>query len=351
MKISISILEKDENYLKKLTAALNMRYSDKVEIQAFNDVQKALEHVKVSRPDLFVFNSSLDVDTSLLPVGCIPVYFSDSNDIDSIHGIKTIGKFQKIDTIYKQFLNIYSEEHNDITLKKVQNGQCKCIAFMSPAGGVGASTMAAAAARFLAKSGKKVLYVDLDTYGDMDVFFSGEGQLDMGSIIYELKKGNTNLQLKLESVIKQDAAGVYFIQQPKVLLDMMELTKQDEAVLIDELKSELDFQYVVLDMEFSLSKESVETYQHVDQIVLVSDGTEISNRKLQRSIEACRIMEQNSSVALESKISMVYNRFGSKSGQVLKDINMIGGVPVFQAEKASKIVEQISGMEFLKHLM
>ena len=62
-------------------------------------------------------------------------------------------------------------------------------------------------------------------------------------------------------------------------------------------------------------------------------------------------MEQNSSVALESKISMVYNRFGSKSGQILKDINMIGGVPIFQAEKASKIVEQISGMEFLKHLM
>lgn len=351
MKICISILEKDENYLKKITTTLNMKYADKVEVQAFDDVQKALENVKINRPDLFVYNSSLDVDVKLLPDGCIPVYFTDSNDIDSIHSIKAVGKFQKIDTIYKQFLNIYSEEHSDIALKRSGNGQCKCIAFMSPAGGVGTSTMAAAFTLSLTKNGKKTLYVDLDTYGNMDVFFSGEGQLDMGSIIYELKKGNTNLYMKLESVIKKDSCGVYFIQQPKVLLDMMELTEQSMAILIDELKTALDFEYVILDMDFNLTKEAVDVYQHIDQIILVGDGSEISNRKFQRAREAYRIIDQSSSAMLEQKISIVYNRFSSKSGQVLEDMNMIGGVPVFQSEKACKIVEQISGMDFLKRLM
>lgn len=351
MKICISILEQDENYLKKLTTTLNVKYADKVEIQAFDDVQKALENVKISRPDLFVLSSSFKVDLNLLPVWCTPVYFSDSNDIDSIHGVKAVGKFQKIDTIYRQFLNIYSEQHSDITLKRAGNGRCKCIAFMSPAGGVGTSTMAAAVASFLSKNGKKILYVDLDTYGEMEVFFSGEGQLDMGSIIYELKKGNTNLHLKLESVIKKDISGVYFIQQPKVLMDMMELTEQNMAVFIDELQTALDFEYVILDMDFNLNKEVVEVYQHIDQIILVSDGSEISNRKLQRAREAYKIIDQNSSATLESKISLVYNKFSSKTGQLINDMDMIGGIPVFQSEKASKIVEQISGMDFLKRLM
>ena len=351
MRIRISILEKDENYLKKLITALNMRYSDKMEIQAFDDVQKALENAKVSRPELFVLSSSLEVDLNALPIECTPVYFSDSNDIDSIHGVKTVGKFQKIDTIYKQFLNVYSESHHDITLKNIGNDRNKCIAFMSPAGGVGTSTVAAATALYLAKSGKKTLYIDLDTYGVMDVFFSGEGRLDIGSIIYELKKGNTNLRLKLESVIKQDPRGVYFIQQPKVLLDMMELTEQNVDVLIGELRSGLDFEYLILDMDFRLTSDAYRIYNRIDQIILVGDGSEISNRKLLRTREAYRILDQVSETPLEGKIAVIYNRFSSKTGQVLKDVNMLGGVPVFQTEKLSKIVEQISGMDFLKCLM
>ncbi len=351
MKIIINILEKDQTYLKKIVPALNTRYADKMEIQAFDNGQSALEHAETVKPDLFVFSDLSEVDLKRLPAGCIPVYFSDSNDIESVHGIKAVGKFQKIDTIYKQFLNIYAEEHSDIMLKKSENRQCKCIAFMSPAGGVGTSTVAAAAAQFMAKKGKKAVYLDLNTYGDMDIFFSGEGQLTMGNIIYELKKGNTNLHLKLESVIKQDVTGVCFIQQPKVLLDMLELTEQDKAVLIDELKTELDFEYVILDMAFNLTKKACEIYQHIDQMILVSDGTEISNRKIQRAIEACRIMDLNQLMGLETKIKMVYNRFASRSGQILKNMDMIGGVPVFKAESVNRIVEQISEMEFLEYLM
>jgi MinD-like ATPase involved in chromosome partitioning or flagellar assembly len=351
MKIIVSILERDTNYLQKITAGLNKRYSNQIEVHAFSELEPALADIKASRIKLLIMSPDFIDRVGVLPEYCTPVCFTESNDVETIHDIKAIGKFQKIDAIYKQILYFYAENNSDVTLKSGGKGRNTCIAFMSPAGGVGSSTMAAAAALYLTRQKKKTIYLNLGIFGVTDAFFSGEGQFDFSDVIYELKKGSNNLHLKLESIVRQDPEGVNFIRQSGKCVDMMELSDENIITLLEVLRHDTDYEYIILDMDFSLNPHAYEIYRYIDRIILVGDGSEVSNEKLVRAREAYRILDQSSSTQLEGKIDVIYNRFGSKTGNVLNDVNALGGAPVIQAAKAAQIVQQIAGMDMFRCLL
>ena len=86
-----------------------------------------------------------------------------------------ICKFQKISRIYQQILNLYSEVAADIvTASSGENNRTKIISVLSPAGGVGCSTIAAACAKALCQNGRRVLYLNLEKYGSTKILFQGE---------------------------------------------------------------------------------------------------------------------------------------------------------------------------------
>lgn len=193
--------------------------------------------------------------------------------------------------------------------------------------------------------------MNMDIYGIVECFFTAENQMDFGSIVYELKKGNTNIQLKLESIVNHDQNGVYFFRQPKVALDMMELTDDNIKALIHILKYDTDYEYIVFDMSFEMKKESYPKFKDIDQIILVGDGSEISNKKIVRAQNVYRILDQDSDNPLGDKIALIYNRFGNGAGRTLEGIKIYGGIPVIKSEKTSRIVERIASMELFKCLL
>jgi CO dehydrogenase nickel-insertion accessory protein CooC1 len=134
-------------------------------------------------------------------------------------------------------------------------------------------------------------------------------------------------------------------------MDMMELSHENIITLIEELKLGTDYEYIILDMDFSLSRHAYEIYQHIDRIILVGDGSELSNEKLLRARDAYRILDKSNNSSLEGKIDFLYNRFVSKTGHVVDDLNVLGGIPVIQAAKTSQIVQQISGMDVFSGLL
>ena len=99
-------------------------------------------------------------------------------------------------------------------------GGSNVIAFMSPAGGTGTSSMAAACAMQCAGRGNNVLYLNLEKFGSSDVFFSGEGQFTMSDIIFALKGRKANLAMKLQSCVKKATCGGDFFSTSQTALDI-----------------------------------------------------------------------------------------------------------------------------------
>lgn len=343
MKIKLAILEKDASYLNRIVTVFSTKYADKFEIYSFTDLDVLLSSIDSAKIDVLVANDAFEIDVASLPKRCGFAYFVDSADINMENEQRAICKFQKADLIYKQILSVYSDKAGSISGLKLDDDATKICIFNSVSGGTGSSTMAAAAALHFAAKNKKTLYLNLEKFGSSDVFFSGEGQFDMSDVIFALKSKKANLSLKLESCVKQDAKGVYFYSQSKIALDMLELDCDDIIHLISELKLTGGYDYIVIDCDFGLDKDSIKICKLAHSVVWVGDGSEISNSKIFRAYNALVTLEEKADSPLASRLCLAYNKFSNKTSTALTDIGLksIGGAPRYEHATTAQVIEQL----------
>lgn len=343
MKIKLALLDQDQNYLNRIVSAFSIKYADKFEIYSFTSCETAIAIIDKARIDVLVASDAFDLDLSLLPKRCGFAYFVNSPDVDTYKDQRAICKFQKADLIYKQILSIYSDVAGSVAGLKFGDDVCKVIAFTSSCGGCGTSSMAAACAKHYASQGKRTLYLNLENFGSADAFFAAEGQFDMSDIIFALKSKKVNLSMKLESCVKQDSSGVFYYSQSKVALDMMELGYDETIRLISEAKLSGSYDYIVLDMDFGMDKETSKILRQTHAIVWVGDGSKISNAKIGRAITALSIKEQNEDSPLTNRIFLVYNKFSNKTGSSvgIEELKELGGAPRYEHATTSQVVDQL----------
>lgn len=346
MKIKLAILDKDISYLQRIVTAFSTRYVDKFEIYSFTDEKIALDTLKDAKMDVLVASDVFDLDVARIPKRCSFAYFVESPDVETVNGQRAICKYQKADLIYKQILSVFSENASSISGLKFDNESTNVIVFCSASGGVGTSSMAAACAVHFASMNKKVLYLNLEKYGSADVFFTGEGQFDMSDIIYALKSRKTNLSMKLESCVKRDASGVQFYSGTKIALDMMELGTEEINRLISEIKISASYDYIILDMDFSLEKKVLDIYRQAHAILWVGDGSEVSNAKISRAYTALTTLESNEDSPINSRISLIYNKFSNKTGKGIDEIGIksLGGAPRYEHATAKDVLRQLASL-------
>lgn len=352
MKIKLAILEKDSSYLNRIVTAFNAKYADKLEIYSFTDEEVAISVLKTSRIDVLLANELFDIHVKELPKRCGFAYFVDSQDIESVRGQLAICKFQRADLIYKQILGIYSENADTISGIHTDDN-CKLVTFVSANGGTGSSTIAAAAAIHYAAAGNKVLYLNLERFGSADIFFSGEGQADMSDIVFALKSKKANLALKLESSVKQDRRGVYFFSESKIALDIIELTMEEIKHLISELQLMGSYDYIIVDTEFSIDQAHLDLYKKMNAIVMVGDGSEISNSKLHRAYVSLKTLEQSMDAPITNRMFTIYNKFSNKTGSVLDSIELanLGGAPRYEHATVQQMLAQLSAMSMFDKIL
>lgn len=352
MKVKLAILENDSVYLNRVASAFNIKYPDKLAVYAFTGLDMALKAIEDERIDVFVASDKFDIKVSELPKNCGFAYFVDSIGIETENGHPAICRFQRIDLIYKQILSIYSDKVNAVAGVGADDGSTKVVVFNSPCGGTGTSSVAAAAAVRFAAGGRKTLYLNLETSGCADSFFTGDGQYGMSDIIFALKSGRPNLPLKLESTVKLDHRGVYFYSGTKNVLDRLELSGEELVRLINSLKVVGEFDVIIVDKEFGLQEDELKLMRQSSSVVWVSNGSEIANLKIARAMEAIEILDRNSGASISGRLMLIYNGFSNKTGKTLeKDgLRVIGGMPRFEHATLEQVIEQLAGFEDLEKI-
>lgn len=353
MKMKVALLDKDMNYLTKIVNVFSIKYSEELQIYSFTDLNTAMNAIHKNRINLFLATEIFDIPMEELPQNCGFAYLVENGDIDSLKGKPVICKFQKVDLIYKQMLSLYSDLAANISRMRFSNQPGNVILFSSPCGGTGTSTIAAAFANACIKRNKVALYLCLDPFGSADLFYQGEGQFDLSNIIYALKSRNTNIAFKIESCVRKSIEGVFFFADAKNTLDYLELTSEDIATLLRELRICGKYEYIVLDMRFGIGEEQMAIFENAENIILVSDGTETANRKVKKAISSLHILEESNEVSVIDKMGLIYNKFGSKTGATINDleIEMLGGVPKIENATERQLLEQLSEKTFWEKLM
>lgn len=351
MKIKLAMLESDSMYLRRVVPMFNNKYADELEIYSFTDLDAAIACLEEKKIDVFLASDNFKIDFSMLPKRCGFAYLVESLDISFVDKHKAICKFQKGELIYKQILSIYSEHIPNISGAAVsENGAMKTIAFTSPCGGVGTSTSAAGAAIALASAGQRVLYLNAQVYGNADMYFSCDGQFDFSDIIYAVKSNKTNRAMKLQSTVKHDVCGVNYYSSVRVPLDMMEMNAKDYITLQSELKSLGCYDYVVIDADFPRTQSEFEFFGYCSSVVLVTDGTEASQDKINRAVSCLKIIDERAELAILPRAWLLGNKI-SDSGMGRIDLRSLGTFPMYQSVSPSQLARQMSLSGYFSQLM
>jgi len=353
MKIKLALLDKDSNYLNRIVTMFNVRYADKIEVYSFTELAAAIHTLSSSTIDVLLASEAFEIDEKTLPTHCALAYFVESPSIETLRGKPAICKFQKLEMIFKGILSIYAETSSRSAKFRLDDNASRTVLFASAGGGVGSSTIAAACAVALARQNRRVLFLDLERFGDASSFFTGDGSFTLSDVIYAIKGHKANVSLKLESAVKQDASGVYFFAAPEVALDVMDLTTEDIQRLMNELRISGLYDDILVSSDFDFSEKSFLLWRESTKVVMVSDGSEVCNVKFDRMYKALQIIAQQDTSLQLDKMQVLYNKFSNKTSKTMAGLPLlaIGGIPRFEHATTPQVIEQVSRMEIANKIV
>ena len=108
------------------------------------------------------------------------------------------------------------------------------------------------------------------------------------------------------------------------------------------------YEYIIVDALLEYDETGYFLCDYADNILLVSDGSQASEHKLEKLIEAMLIWDSQKDARFVTKSSLVYNRFDSKYGSQSPqlDIKIQGGIPKYGGAQEKQIADQIAAMRF-----
>lgn len=347
MRIKLAVIVKDKNYLSRICSALDTMFADRLETYYFSDVDLAFDNIRKGvKYNIMLADTCFEIDCGQLPRKTVLAYFCDSNDIETYKEKPCIGKYQKVDVIFREILRLYSENANDNVIFKVDDSsECSVVSVVSAAGGTGSSSVSAALAIRKQMSGMNTIYINLETFGSTNMFFNAAGEGDFSNIIFALKSKKSNLSFKLDSEVKRSQDGVAFFDECRIALDKDSLNFDECERLIDELIKKSSYDLIVVDMDFVLDEYHLSILNKSSKVIFISDGTDMANQKTEKAINAIAILEsQKEDMNITEKSVLLYNKFSSKCGRQMDSfaLETVGGINKLEGLDSYNLAKKIS---------
>lgn len=348
MKYNVAVVDNDELYLGRMCRLFSEKYADKLTIYSYSSMDNYKKGKALNTFDLVLFAEGI-IAPQDMEEDVQAAYFVGQNDIDKIEDYPAICKFQKHEALLKQIMDICLEkEITHYTKKNVLGNITKVLLVTAAQGGVGTTTVAVAAARHYAGTGKKVLYISLEKNAVTDMFFQGNEEFTFSDVIYTIKSKKSNMISRVENIVQKDDSGVYFFRPSRTVFDVNELTIADMQMLLKEICSMGSYEYIIIDAFLEYNEAGYFLCDYADNILLVSNGSRTSEKKLEQLKTAMTIWDAQRNSRLQVKTSILYNSYDNRYGQQSESLEMqkVGEIPRYEGANEKQVAEQIATMHF-----
>lgn len=346
MKYRIAVIDKDEIYLERFAQTFGEKYPDRLDVYLYTSLQAYNNRKETAKLDLVLAESNT-VTLDKLPAGVTVAFLVEERDLEAINGIRAICKYQKHEALIKQILEMCLEKESiQYTKKNVLGKVTKVMYVTSPSGGKGTTTVAVAAAKTFASTGKKVLYISFEKNAATEIFFHSDAENNFTDVIYSLKSKKGNLISRIETIVQQDISGVYFFNACRSVLDMNELTYEDVRIMLQDICSLGSYEYIVMDSVLEYNDNGFFLCDYADDIVVVTSAGDMGREKLSRMGLALKIWDQEKDSRLISKVSLLYNHVNGEieDAEMANTFKVAGYIPEYADTNESQIVQSIIEM-------
>lgn len=351
--MKIFLLDRDNNYVERLSEFMHL-FSSEMHIICFDDLAKLEDYMNTHDCDLLLC-AVLDDETicsiqKLCPPRLPFAWMADKQiQIDS-H--RTILKYQSIPKIYETFCEIYEQTYHH-TLHRVENAlltkesndiETKIIAFFPVHGGAGSTVMAKSCAYHLAKT-DSVLYLNLETFPS-DLGFSSENQGSFSEVIAEMRGRYTDETLKKVIWMNLPSDKTYegrlkYFPVCRNAMDLNALRKADIIKILNIIKAEKKFSYIIVDADMSVSERTAGIIDVADKLVFTTNDTQEAMEKMRKIQRYIHVLEREGTHDPAPEY-LIYNQYFSVDclKEYTNGMTVIGRFPRMKLKDNQPISEE-----------
>lgn len=341
MKIKIAIADTNEIYANRLFEALGRQ--DNLFLSVFTDKERFEREISSTRYDIILFDYSMYSSDNLFKGAKLAVVlYDEDNEPTRIISEKyrTVKKYQRGSSIYKEVIGIYSEYVSDSAFLGRSKESCLIISVFSPIGGVGKTSAALAVANSLANKGRNVMYLNLEPFASYGAYLELKGGKGMGEVFAALD-GNGSFDLKLKSLMKKTPQGVMYFEKFENLLDIYEITGEEVEKLIQMIGKIAIADYLIVDTGSDFNTINRSIMDISDKILLVERKGQAAEEKITAFMEHRTVKRDYS-----DKLCSVINFSEGKAEGSISGCEVVGHIPEKKASP-EEIVSMISRYSYI----
>ena len=278
MIVKIAIASEDREYLRRLVNV--MEKDTDFNITVYSDKDSLSEAIRNRKFDVFMFTQDIIADIVDGVRSELNILLDDEENSlsDSQGNISIIKKYQRISNIKKQIFDLYSDVCGKDS-RSERGERASVIAFYSPIGGAGKTTISLMTAGKFAAEGKKTFYINLEDISSESFYLPQDEEKGMSEFMGFVEK-DVNLGMKLQGMLKEKKQGMYYLNSFSSPNDILEMTANDIRMMITKLMKTGIFDVVVIDLSTRVDDKTKAIFELSDKIVFVEKSDEISIRKL-----------------------------------------------------------------------
>lgn len=156
-----------------------------------------------------------------------------------------IYKYQSVDQILSDLLNIYMGEEDQELLKQSKYRECKIIGIYSPVHRVGKTSFAIALGKALAKE-ERVLYLNLEEYSGWEDRLCRQSSQTLADLLYYVRQENSKIRTKI-SMVAGKMEQLEYIAPMKVSEDLKAVTYEEWQTLFKQLLQLRVYKTIIID--------------------------------------------------------------------------------------------------------
>lgn len=248
-----------------------------------------------------------------------------SASMTPVPGYELVRKYQKTESLLNEIMLKYAEQTGSADALR-GNQSTRMVAFYSPAGGTGKTSLALALSMACAREGKKTFYLNLEEIGSVQEILNSE-RGNLSDVFFALKTKGMNVAVKLASCVEREkCAGFYFLAGVESVSEYEEITGEEVKRFLQELKSLAEYDLIVVDLSSGFSELTRSVLGYVDDIFVPVLPEETSVSKIRHFLNEARIHEKYDSVI--QKMTLIVNRAeGPGLGPELKNSGILEALP------------------------
>jgi len=302
-KITVVIADKDELYLERL-ASYFMEHNAQFDISTFSSDSSFRKFLlNQGKIDLVIIDPSMHCDQ--IYSAHISAKILLVSGTEKLEGYESVKKFQKAGNILQEVLLKYAEATGNIDSIKGKQ-RTKTVAFYSPIGGSGKTTLALVTAVACAAAGLRTFYLNLEKI-DSTKFIFEKSPETMSKVFLELQLNGVDVGVKILSCKGEDAlTGIHYISAPNSIAEYAEVTDEGLDTIVKSLIHMSEYDVLILDFSSEFYSGKAMLLENSDLIFMPVIADLFSVSRIQTFFHESELHQEYDSIL--KRVKLVVNK-------------------------------------------